>query len=103
MRPRGHLFARLSGPRAMFLMMNFDAFISHPHENKATADAACATLEAAGIRCWIAPRDIPFGTEWPEAIVDAIDRSAVMVLIFSSHANQSKQVGREVRRAFEME
>ena len=31
----------------------------------------------------------------------AIDRSRVMVLIFSGHANQSKQVHREVQRACE--
>jgi hypothetical protein len=41
--------------------MNFDAFISYANQDKATADAACAKLEAEGIRCWIAPRDVPPG------------------------------------------
>jgi hypothetical protein len=84
-------------------MMNFDVFISYPHQDKATADAACATLEAAGIRCWIAPRDVAPGAEWAASIVDAIDRCRVMVLIFSSAANQSKQIHREVQRAFDRE
>jgi hypothetical protein len=35
-----------------------DVYISYSREDKWAADAACATLEAAGIRCWIAPRDI---------------------------------------------
>ena len=65
----------------------------------AAADAACATLETAGVRCWIAPRDISPGAEWRAAIVDAIDHSAVMVLIFSSNANESRQIRREVEHA----
>lgn len=83
--------------------IDFDVFISYPHQNKVTADAACAKLEAAGIRCWIAPRDVPPGTEWAAAIVDAIDRCRAVVLIFSSSANGSKQIRREVQQAFDAE
>jgi hypothetical protein len=83
--------------------MNFDVFISYPHQDKATADAACAALEADDIRCWIAPRDIAPGTEWAAAIIDALDRCRVVVLIFSSNANQSKQIYREMQRAFDHE
>jgi WD40 repeat protein len=82
---------------------NFDVFISYPRKEKATADAVCATLEAAGVRCWIAPRDIKPGTDCADAIVEAIDNCRVMVLIFSSSANRSKQVHREVRHAFDQE
>ena len=35
-----------------------DIFISYATADKATAEAACAALEAKGIRCWIAPRDV---------------------------------------------
>ena len=77
----------------------FDVFISYSHVDKATADATCATLEQAGIRCWIAPRDIMPGDEWGAAIVKAIDQCRAMVLIFSSSANSSKQIRREVERA----
>ncbi len=83
--------------------MNFDVFISYSKQGKATADAACAKLEAGGIRCWIAPRDVEPGAEWAGAIVEAIDQCRAMVLIFSSSANQSKQIRREVQRAFESE
>jgi hypothetical protein len=81
----------------------FDVFVSYPHQDKGTADAVCAKLEAEGIRCWIAPRDIAPSKEWAEAIVDAIDKCRVMVLIFSAHANRSKQVHREVQQAFDGE
>lgn len=77
----------------------FDVFISYSHVDKATADATCATLEHAGIRCWIAPRDITPGDEWGTAIVKAIDQCRAMVLIFSASANGSKQIRREVERA----
>jgi hypothetical protein len=83
--------------------INFDAFISYPHQDKATADAACAKLEAEGIRCWIAPRDVPPGADWAEAIVDAIDGCRAMVLIFSSSTNASRQIRREVQQAFDGE
>jgi len=76
-----------------------DVFISYSHLDKVAADAVCATLEGSGIRCWVAPRDILPGFEWGEAIVDAIDRSKVMVLLFSANSNGSRQVRREVERA----
>jgi hypothetical protein len=63
------------------------------------ADEVCKTLEANGLRCWIAPRDILPGQEWSAAIIDAISKTDVMVLIFSSDANKSPQIRREVERA----
>ena len=79
--------------------MGFDAFISHSSKDKSVADAACATLESSGVRCWIAPRDIMPGSEYGAAIVDALDHCRVMVLIFSTNANESPQLRREVERA----
>src|SRR5262247_1823569 len=81
------------------LGMAHDVFISYSHVDKATADAACATLERAGIRCWVAPRDITPGDEWGAAIIKAIDQCRAIVLIFSSSANNSRQIRREVERA----
>jgi TIR domain len=81
--------------------MSHDIFISYSKLDKAIADALCAVLEANGIRCWIAPRDVMAGVDWGEAIVKAIGGCRVMVLVFSSHANESPQVRREVQRAFE--
>jgi hypothetical protein len=79
--------------------MAFDVFISHSSKDKQAADATCAALEAAAIRCWIAPRDVRAGHEYAGEIIDAIDSCRVMVLIFSSNANASNQVRREIERA----
>jgi len=77
----------------------FDAFISYATPDKTVADAVCARLESAGIRCWIAPRDVTPGVPWAESIIGAIDGAKVMILVFSSNANKSPQVPREVERA----
>src|SRR5262245_34993947 len=76
-----------------------DVFLSYSSKDKAVADAACAALEARGIRCWVAPRDILPGKEWGAAIIDGIEQSRSMVLVFSANANNSQQVMREVERA----
>jgi S1-C subfamily serine protease len=81
------------------VMVEFDVFVSYSNHDRAKGEAACAALEAQGVRCWIAPRDIQPGAEWGAAIVDAIDRCRVMVLIFSNSANESQQIRREVERA----
>jgi len=79
--------------------MSHDIFISHSSEDKIIADSVTAALEQANIRCWIAPRDIRPGDSWGGAIVEAIESSRVMVVIFSANSNDSKQVMREVERA----
>ena len=79
--------------------MAHDVFISYSSKDKLIADAACAILESKGIRCWIAPRDILPGADWGESIVDALSHARVFVLVFSSHANASQQIRREVERA----
>ena len=79
--------------------MAHDVFISYSSKDKTAADALCATLEAHGIPCWIAPRNIAYGSDYGEAIVDGINESRLMVLVFSSHANTSPHIKREVDRA----
>jgi TolB-like protein/Tfp pilus assembly protein PilF len=77
-------------------------FISHSSKDKATANAICTQLESAGIRCWIAPRDIEVGSDWTEGIMAGITRCRVFVLVFSAHANDSEHVRREMARAFSL-
>jgi hypothetical protein len=79
--------------------MVHDVFISHSAQDKGTADAVCAAFEEEAIRCWVAPRDVRPGRSFPGEITRAIQRSKVMVLIFSRHSNNSEQVLREVQLA----
>jgi len=82
--------------------MPADVFISHSNKDKATAEAICHQLEANGIRCWIAPRDIEFGSDWTAGITQGIATCKVFVLVFSDSANSSDHVRREVAKAFSL-
>jgi hypothetical protein len=79
--------------------MAHDVFISYSSHDKAVADAVCASLEARRIRCWIAPRDVLPGVPYAEALIDGLNQSRLMVLVFSNNSNTSPQVVREVERA----
>jgi hypothetical protein len=74
-------------------------FISYSSEDKPVADAICNHLESKQIRCWIAPRDILPGMNYQESIIEAIDSSLIVVLVFSSHSNTSVHVLSEVNEA----
>jgi CRP-like cAMP-binding protein len=76
-----------------------DVFISYAHQDKSTADLVCRTLEDHAVKCWIAPRDILPGMSWSEAIIEGIEESHIVLLIFSEAANESPQVCREIERA----
>jgi hypothetical protein len=79
--------------------MAHDVFISYSSKDKPTADAVCARLEAKGVRCWIAPRDVIPGSDWSESIIDGISGARAVVLVYSQSANESPQVRREIERA----
>jgi hypothetical protein len=79
--------------------MAYDVFLSHSHVDKHYADAICHCLERAGVRCWVAPRDIRPSEDWAEAIINGMDQCRILLLIFSSSSNNSPQVRREVERA----
>ena len=75
-------------------------FISHSSKDRVTADTICAHFESAGIKCWIAPRDIEPGATWTKGIMEGLDACRVLILVFSEHANDSDHVQREVAKAF---
>src|ERR1700734_216714 len=79
--------------------MAHKVFICHSSQNKQIADAACAALESARLPCWIAPHDILAGEEYGKAIIDALSGCEIVLLIFSSDANNSPQVRREIERS----
>ena len=58
----------------------------------------CTALEAAGIPCWIAPRDIPAGADYTEAIMTGLNDCRGLLLVYSRHAAASDPVLGEVER-----
>lgn len=93
------LFSTDSSVKPITYSGHHDIFISYAQADKPIADAVCARLEASNIRCWIAPRDLPPGKDFPEAIIEGIETSRVMVLIFSAQSNNSRHVIRELTSA----
>ncbi len=75
-------------------------FISYASADKAVADRICGALESAGVSCWIAPRNIPAGADYPSAIVEGISAAHAFVLILTEHAAASPHVLSEVGHAF---
>ena len=97
--PRSHPLLHYSITPLLLEYMSHAVFISHSSADKRAADAACALLEAGGIKCWIAPRDIRPGSDWGESIITAIEQTRIMLLLLSKQANSSPQIRREVERA----
>ena len=79
--------------------MRYDVFISYSSIDQKIAEGVCAYLEQQEIRCFVAYRDIPRGLEWAEVIVEALEHSRMMVVLFSNNFNNSKQVNREIELA----
>jgi|GEM_PF-5510900 len=79
--------------------MAHEIFISYAAEDKAIADAVCQAIESQHIKCWYAPRDVEYGKDFEESIVDAIAASRLVILILTSHANHSAHVKREIQNA----
>ena len=76
-----------------------DAFLSYASRDAEVAARACALLEAEGISIWMAPRDVPAGANYADAIVRAINGCRTLLVILSAHSVSSAHVGKEIERA----
>lgn len=79
--------------------MNAEIFISYSSKEKAVTEYVCDKLEKAGLKCWMAHRDIPVGSDYAEQIPDVIANCKVFLLLMSDHAQKSKYVRREINEA----
>lgn len=74
-------------------------FISHSSRNAEAAMQMVTALEAAGVLCWVAPRDIAAGSDYNDSIMAGINNCRALLLIYSRHSAESDPVKREVERA----
>lgn len=81
--------------------MNHDVFISYSSQNIDAAQAICHVLEQNEIRCWMAPRNIPPGSDYGDVIDEAIKECKAVVVLFSETAASSQYVKSEINIAFE--
>jgi hypothetical protein len=77
-----------------------DYFVSHASENAAEAARLVSGLERAGLRCWIAPRNIKAGETYGDAIGGAVAKlTKATLVIVSAEAEASAGVKSELELA----
>lgn len=74
-------------------------FISYSSKELSQAQAVRSVLEQNGISCWMAPGDIPGGSNYTREIPLAIRACQAFVLILSSNAQASQWVLKELDTA----
>jgi hypothetical protein len=81
----------------------YDVFISYSSRDKNVTDALCHFLEENTIRCWMAPRDILPGQDYAEAIVQAMSKVKIFILVYSNFSLSSQWVKKETNVAVSKE
>lgn len=79
--------------------MQKKVFISSSSKDAKVASSICHALEAHGHTCWISSRDVAPGENYQGAIVRAITDAGAMVMVFSSNANNSEEIKKELALA----
>ena len=80
-----------------------DIFVSYSTKDEAFVFQITKKLEDAGLKIWIAPRDIKKGTVYTDSIVEAIEKTKIFLLLISKNSQQSNEVNRELTMACEEE
>ncbi len=81
----------------------YSVFISYSSKDEALAARLHADLQAAGVRCWYAPHDLPIGARLRVGIDEAIRLHDKLLLLLSKHSVGSDWVEKEVETAMEQE
>ncbi len=76
-----------------------EVFISYSTKDITPAETVRNILEQNGLSCWMAPRDIPGGSNYTKEIPVAIRNCKVFVLILSTNSQNSHWVLKEVDAA----
>ena len=76
-----------------------EVFISYSTVDAVNAETVRNVLEKNGLSCWMAPRDIPGGSNYTKEIPIAIRNCKVFVLILSKNAQGSQWVLKELDSA----
>ena len=79
----------------------YDVFISYSRSDREIADAICRELKSKGLKYWMDTK-IPGGEFFDDEIIAALEKSNIVILIFSKNSNASPHVTTEIANAFEM-
>jgi len=76
-------------------VLSYDIFLSYRRSDRPIARDLVAELEARGVAVWWDEK-IEGGEDWRDAIVDGLERSSSLVILFSDECNASKQLKKEL-------
>lgn len=76
-----------------------DVFLSHSSRDGDHAQALCSLLEQAGVTVWIAPRDIPPGSDYTTSVMEGVRGCEAVVALVSREFQTSPYTHREIERA----
>lgn len=74
-------------------------FISYKSEERAEMKKLLTIIENAGISCWVAPRNIPIGSNYASEIPAAIEKCPIFILLLSKKAQCSPWIAKELSLA----
>ena len=74
-------------------------FITYSSKDEKVARTICTALENRGLTCWISSRNVKPGQNYQEQIVKAIRAAKIMVLVFTTNANNSNEIKKELSLA----
>lgn len=77
----------------------YKIFLSYPSSRLPQVVRLSKFLESKGFITWYAPRDIPAGSTWYKEIPPAIESCDALVLLFCKKADESEDIGDEIRIA----
>ncbi len=80
-----------------------DCFISYSTIDQNFADKLYTDLQASGIRCWYAPKDLKIGARIRQEIDNAIRSNERLIVVLSENSIVSNWVEKEVETAFDEE
>lgn len=79
--------------------MAADIFISFASKDVKVALTLCQAIESRGYKCWISARDIQAGENFQVAIVQALRRAKILLLVFTANSNTSEEMTKELALA----
>jgi hypothetical protein len=74
-------------------------FICYSSKDEAIARGVVEFLEAEGLDCWIASRDVQPGQNYQETIVQALEKAQGIVFLFSESSGTSGEIKKELSLA----
>ena len=82
--------------------MGSDLFLSYSRADRPLAEQFVRTAAARGVNVWY-DEDIEGGRDWRERIVAALGSAKALVILFSEHSNDSRQLIKELAVADNMQ